>query len=200
MSLSISSISLNNPSLRKVSFGAAEKPHQSKNSKPVDGNPISRKGETMNLIKATFLGGLALGARLLWELFDGDFLFEHAEQAGTKLVDKNKAGVKGSKRLLLRAGATVGILAAAISGFALLYTMLNAPKIAYKGKVNTFTKQKEMDVYINANEVEKNIYTELSEKAKTADDAERDKLKEQYMQMKMAKNEVPDFVNVKTKK
>ena len=43
-------------------------------------NPISRKGETLNLIKATFLGGLALGIRLLGEIFDGDFVFETAEK------------------------------------------------------------------------------------------------------------------------
>ena len=52
-------------------------------------NPISRKGETLNLIKATFLGGLALGIRLLGEIFDGDFVFETAEKGAKKLVDKS---------------------------------------------------------------------------------------------------------------
>ncbi len=162
-----------------------------------DENPISRKGETANLIKITFLGGFALGMRLLWELLDGDFLFEHAGKTATKIVDKNKAGVKGAKRDMYRAGATVAVIAAGVSAFALLYTMLNAPKIAYKSKINAFKKGKEMDVYINANNAEKGIYSELSEKAADADDEERAKMKEQYMQMKMAKNEVPEFAKTK---
>lgn len=160
-------------------------------------NPISRKGETMNLIKATFLGGVALGGRLLWELLDGDFLFEHAGRTATKVVDKNRRELTGAKRDLYRAGATVGLLVAGVSAFAILYTVLNAPKIAYKSKVDTFKKKKEMDVYINANSAEKGIYTQMSEKAKSANEEERAKLKEQYMQMKLAKNQVPDFVNIK---
>ena len=187
----VSGVSLQNSS--KINFTASQK----KTKAASDENPISRKGETMNLIKATFLGGIALGSRLLWELFDGDFIFEHAGKYGTKLVDKNRAGLTGAKRDLYRAGAAVGLIAAGISAFAILYTMLNTPKIAYKSKVNTFKKEKEMDVYIQANEAEKNIYTELSEKAKDANEEERTKLKEQYMQMKMAKNEVPDFVKIK---
>ncbi len=160
-------------------------------------NPISRKGEVANLIKITFLGGFALGMRLLWELLDGDFLFEHAGNTATKIVDKNNAGLKGAKRDMYRAGATVALIAAGVSAFALLYTMLNAPKIAYKSKVNAFKKEKEMDVYVKANEAEKGIYTELSEKATNADDIENAKLKEQYMQMRMAKNEVPEFAKSK---
>ena len=100
----------------------------------------------------------------------------------------------------MKLGAAAGLLVAAVSAFALLYTLLNAPKIAYKGKVNSYTKGKEMDVYVQANNVEKNIYSKMSEKAKTADDDERDKLKEQYMQMKMAKNQVPDFIKINNKK
>ena len=187
----------NTPLQYTSKIGFTAKQEKSNNS---DENPISRKGETMNLIKVTFLGGIALGARLLWELFDGDFIFEHAGKYGTKLVDKNRAGLTGAKRDLFRAGAAVGLIAAGISGFAILYTMLNTPKIAYKSKVNTFKKEKEMDVYIQANKAEKNIYTELSEKAKNANEEDRDKLKEQYMQMKMAKNEVPDFVKIKQNK
>ena len=75
--------------------------------------------------------------------------------------------------------------------------MLNAPKIAYNSKVNTFKKSKEMDVYIKANEAEKSIYTQMNEKAKSADQDEKDKLKEQYQQMRIAKNQVPDFIKLK---
>lgn len=197
MSVAISSVNSYPQLQRSVSFAAGSAKQNQTKSDTAEQNPVSRKGETMNIVKATFIGGLALGGRLLFELFDSEFLFEHAEHAGTKLVDKNKAGLSASKRTLYRAGATVGILMAAVSGFALLYTMLNTPKIAYKSKVETFKKQKEMDVYIKANEAEKGIYTELGDKAKDADEIEREKLREQYMQMKMAKNQVPDFIKLK---
>lgn len=170
---------------------------QKENRQPeYDKNPVSGKGETMNLIKATFLAGAALGGRLLWEIFDGDFVFETAGNTAKNLVDKNKKNVSSNKRILLYIGATAAVLAAAVSGFALLYTMLNAPKIAYNSKINTFKKSKEMDVYIKANEAEKSIYTQMNEKAKNADEKERDKLKEQYQQMKIAKNQVPDFIKL----
>lgn len=199
MNLSISPI--NKISHSRVYFVASKPPKKDNNiDTDADKNPISRSGETMTLIKATFLGGMALGARLLWELFDGDFLFEHAGNTASKIVDKNRKEVTGYKRDLLKVGATAGLLVAAVSAFALLYTMLNAPKIAYKGKVNSYTKGKEMDAYVQANKVEKNIYSQMSEKAKTADEEERDKLKEQYMQMKMAKNQVPNFIKLNDKK
>ena len=171
---------------------------QKENNQPeYDKNPVSRKGETMNLIKATFLAGAALGGRLLWEIFDGDFVFETAGNTAKNLVDKNKKNVSSNKRMLLYIGATAAVLAAVVSGFALLYTMLNAPKIAYNSKVNTFKKSKEMDVYIKANEAEKSIYTQMNEKAKSADQDDKDKLKEQYQQMRIAKNQVPDFIKLK---
>ena len=194
MSLSISSVK-SYAGADAVSFLSGEKPSRTKSAADNGSeNPISRKGETMNLVKATFLGGMALGARLLWELMDGDFLFEHAGRKASDIVDKNRSELKGAKRELYKIGAAFGLIIAGISGFAILYTIFNAPKIAYNGKVNTFKKGKEMDVYIKANEVEKNIYTELAQKAKMADEDEQDRLKEQYMQMKMAKNQVPDFV------
>ena len=51
-----------------------------------------------------------------------------------------------------------------------------------------------MDVYIKGNEVEKELYTQMNEKAKNATAEEKAKLQTQYMQMQMAKNRVPDFV------
>ena len=54
-----------------------------------------------------------------------------------------------------------------------------------------------MDVYIKGNKVEKELYTQMNEKAKTANKEEKAKLKEQYLQMKAAKNRIPDFVNKK---
>ena len=193
MSLSVSSVKFSSFN-GKPKTAAAQKDN---NSPEYDKNPVSRKGETMNLIKATFLAGAALGGRLLWEIFDGDFVFETAGNTAKNLVDKNKKNVSSNKRMLLYIGATAAVLAAVVSGFALLYTMLNAPKIAYNSKVNTFKKSKEMDVYIKANEAEKSIYTKMNEKAKSADQDEKDKLKEQYQQMRIAKNQVPDFIKLK---
>lgn len=183
------------------------------NTSGVEGdNPISRKGEVMNLIKTTFVGGLVLGGKLLLELVeDGDFVLDKAWEYSKKStkattqkerdkianeLKQEKDKIK-SKQILRTIGAFVALIAAGLCGFALLYTAYNAPKIKYDSKVNTFKKSKEMDVYIKANEAERELYEQLDEKAKNADIQEKEQLKTQYMQMKNAKNQVPDFVNLK---
>lgn len=175
-------------------------------------NPISRKGEVVNLIKTTFVGGLLLGGRLLFEILDdGDFLIDSVENYSKKLskakhpseIKKLKTELNEKKKLaktqtaLHGIGAFIALLAAGLSGFALLYTILNAPKIAYKSKVNTFQKGKEMDVYIKANEAERELYTQLDEKAQNSSQEEKDNLKTQYLMMQNAKNRPPEFVKIK---
>lgn len=160
-------------------------------------NPISKKGEKAKLIKMTFLGGLAVGARLLFELMDGDFVFDELADKAGKIVDKQHGNAKGWSRALLGIGAFAGLVAMFVGGFALLYTLFKAPKINYDGNVNAFKKGKEMDVYTKTNEVEKELYTQMNEKAKNADDEEKAKLKEQYLKMQAAKNQVPEFVDMK---
>ena len=168
-----------------------------------DENPISRKGETMLLLGSTFVGGLALGAKLLFELWDfgfddtASFLLEKANKQGEKMVNRAHQGVSGNKKALMVLGATGAIILGALSGFAILYTVLNSPKIAYNSKINTFQKGKEMDVYIKSNEAENAIYKEIDDRAKNANEEDKEKLREQYMKMKMAKNQVPDFVKLK---
>ncbi len=185
---------------KNINFKAkSTKPEQKTNSNKTQENPITRKGETMNLILATFVSGLALGARLLFELLDGDFLFETAEKQASKIVEKNKKEATAGMKNMYKFGASLALIAGGISGFALLVTALSAPKIVYKSKVNTYKKQKEVDVYIKANEAEKNIYSELNERAKSANSKERDELKAQYMQMQMAKNELPEFLKQNNK-
>ena len=103
------------------------------------------------------------------------------------------------RRVLNTIGAFVGLLAAFFAGVAILYTAFNAPKIAYESKVNSYKKSKEMDVYVKANEAERELYTQLDEKAKMSDKEEKFQLKEQYLKMKNAKNQVPEFVNLKLK-
>ncbi len=175
-----------------------------------DDNPISRRGEVMNLIKTTFIGGLALGGYLLAELAEGgefvvDSVFDFSERLAKndkKEIDKIKQELEHKKkaakndRILKTIGIFVALIAAGITGFAILYTAFNAPKIAYNSKVNAFKKGKEMDVYIKANEAERELYTQLDEKAQNATPEEKEKLKTQYMQMRNAKNQVPDFVKL----
>lgn len=56
-----------------------------------------------------------------------------------------------------------------------------------------------MDVYTKSNEAEKELYTQLDEKAQSSSPEEKEQLKEQYLKLKNAKNQTPDFVNVKSK-
>ena len=160
-----------------------------------DQNPISKTGEKANLAKAAFVTGLGLGTKLLFEIMDCDFVFDKLGDKAGKIVDKQHKNVQENKKLLLKLGAWAGLVMAFIGGFALLYTLFKAPKINYEGNVNAFKKSKDMDVYIKGNSAEKEIYTQMNEKAKNADKEEKAKLKEQYMQMRMAKNKIPDFVN-----
>ena len=159
-----------------------------------DNNPISKVGEKSKLIKFTFFGGLVLGAQLLFELMDGDFIIDELTDSAERIVNKQHKNASGGKKILLTLGASAGLLAMFVSGFALLYTMYEAPKINYNGNINTFKKKKDMDVYIKSNDTEKELYTQMNDKAKNATSEEKAKLKEQYTQMQMAKNQIPDFV------
>ena len=103
----------------------------------------------------------------------------------------------GGKLLLLTLGASAGLIGLFIGGVALLYTLFKAPSINYKGNINAFKKGKDMDVYIKGNEAEKELYTQMNNKAKTATDEEKEKLRMQYAQMQMAKNTIPDFIKSK---
>ncbi|MCQ2957753.1 MAG: hypothetical protein MJ180_02500 [Candidatus Gastranaerophilales bacterium] len=162
-----------------------------------DKNPVSKVGEASLITKATFIGGLAVGARLLWAVFDNSFLIEEAAEKAGKIVNKNHNQLKGWKKNLLHVGAFTGIVAAAVCGFALLYTLFNAPKIAYKAKLNSYKKGKDMDAYISANKAEKELYTQLDKKAKSSNSEEKKNLREQYMQLKVAKNDVPTWIKLK---
>ena len=174
------------------SFSSAKKPQ--KNLPEDDKNPISKTGEKTNLAVATFVGGLGVGARCLWYLFDDGFLWEDLGNAANKYVNKNHKGLSSNKKLLYTLGVAASFAAVFIGGVALLYTIYKAPKINYEGNVNAFTKGKDMDVYIKGNKVEKELLTQMNEKAKNGDEEEKQKLKEQYMQMRAAKNRVADFL------
>lgn len=153
-------------------------------------NPISLKGERMKLLTATFAAGLGLGVKLLAELMDGNFLGDILFKKGKKIADK----AEKNKRMWVGIGTVAGLLGMFIGGVAIIYTLYKTPKITYDGKVNAFKKGKEMDTYIKSNKIEKDIYTQMDEKAKTSDEQEKQKLKEHFLKMQMAQNKVPDFV------
>lgn len=180
-----------NPASSKINTFQSQK----KDKKNPDANPISRSGERAVLIKGTFLAGLGLGARLLFEVADCDFIFEKLGDKAKQNVNKNFKNASKNKKFLYGLGSFAGLLALAVGGFAVLYTLFKSPNINYQSKVNTFTKGKDMDVYIKGNQVEKELYTQMNEKAKTANSEEKEKLKAQYMQMHAAKNRMPDFIN-----
>ena len=157
-------------------------------------NPVSTKGEQAKLVRLTFLGGLALGARLLFEFFDNGFVFDELADKAGKIVNKNHKNATSDMKAFFGIGAFVGLAAIFISSIALLYTIFKAPEIRYKGKVNAHKNQKDMDVYIKTNEVEKELYTQMNEKAKVANEPEKEKLQEQYLKLRAAKNQIPQFV------
>ena len=142
----IQAISANNP----IYFKQTHSKKSSEQSKK-DENPISRKGEAMKLVAATFVGGLALAGRLILELAEGgDFILESIAKKAEKIAKKSGKNVNDKevmkeakkqvqkRRELNTIGAFVGLLAAFFAGVAILYTVFNAPKIAYESKVNSY--------------------------------------------------------------
>lgn len=184
---------------------------QNESNSNLDKNPVSRTGEVMKLMTATFVGGLAVAGKLILELADGgDFLIEIFADKATKAtskgepIDHKKILTEANleikdKKILRTIGAFTAIVVAFFAGFALLYTAFHAPKIAYESKVNTFKKSKEMDVYVKANEAEKELYTQLDEQAQNSSGEDKAQLKEQYLKLKNAKNQTPDYVKLKLK-
>lgn len=180
--------------------------HASKATKSDDKNPISKRGEEATLLKATVLAGLGVGGRALWWLCDEGFMFDILGNAGTKIVDKN-AKLEGKPP---SAGKYLGAWLALTLGFvaavAAVYTLYKTPEIVYQGKVNAFKKGKDMDVYVKGNKVERELYEQMNEKAKVASFEEKKKLAVQYLKLRAAKNQMPDFIvgkdlsKLKTKK
>lgn len=167
---------------------------QQKQTPKNDNNPISKTGEKAKLTKAAFVAGLGLGAKLLFEVLDGEFVVDTLGEKAEKIVDKQHKNATRNKKVLLALGAWAGLVMAFIGGFAMLYTIFKAPNINYNGNVNAFKKGKDMDVYIKGNKIEKELYTQMNEKAQNANKEEKAKLKEQYIQMKASKNQIPEFV------
>ncbi len=173
---------------------SAENRNGSDKTEKKDSNPVSAAGEKAVLAKATFAAGIGLGGRLLFELFDGGFVLDTLTDKAQKITAKQK-NLSKTGRLVKELGVTAGLSAAFVGGVAALYTIFKAPEINYHGNINTVKHRKDMDVYIKSNAVEKELYTQMNNKAKNADSIEKAKLREQYLQMRAAKNIVPEFVN-----
>lgn len=178
------------PCIQKVAFCAERK-------KTADENPVSVLGERQNLLKVTAIAGLGAGVKALWWLYDEGFLGGFFWRKGVNIVDKNNKNVTGGKKQLMYFGAWGALALGFIGAVAALYTLYKTPEIMYKGKVNAFVKGKDMDVYIKSNNVEKELYNQMNDKAKNASADEKKVLSQQYLKLKAAKNQVPDFVSSK---
>lgn len=178
----------------------------SKAAKDDDKNPISKRGEEATLLKGTVVAGLGVGGRALLWLCDEGFMADILANLGVKIVDKNaKLSGKppsGGKYL----AAWVAVTACFVAAVAAVYTLYKTPEIVYQGKVNAFKKGKDMDVYVKGNKVERELYDQMNEKAKDASFEEKKKLAVQYLKLRAAKNQMPDFIEgedlskLKTKK
>lgn len=178
--------------LHKNSFCAEQNSNsQNDNNK----NPISKLGEREKLFAATAVAGLGVGLEALWYVLDGDFFVDKASDISEKLVEKNKKDAKGVKKTLLHLGAFGAVVLGFVGIIAALYTIFKTPEVMYKGNVNAFVKGKDMDVYSKSNDVEKELYNQMNEKAKTATLEEKQVLAQQYLKLKAAKNAPPDFVS-----
>lgn len=89
---------------------------QQKQPSKNDNNPISKSGEKAKLTKAAFIAGLGIGAKLLFEVMDGDFVVDTLGNKAGKIVDKQHRNVSKNKKTLLAIGAWAGLVAAFIGG------------------------------------------------------------------------------------
>lgn len=170
----------------------------SQNKNNDDKNPISTSGERAKLMKATVIAGCAFGARALLWLWDEGIIGELLWKSGRKLADKKHPNATGGKKAVLHVGGFLAVTVGFIGLMAAIYTVVKTPEAMYDGKVNAFKKGKDMDVYVKGNNVEKHLYDQMNEKAKDATPEEKKKLSEQYLKLKAAKNQTPDFIEVKS--
>lgn len=162
-----------------------------------DQNPISKLGERETLLKATVIAGLGFGARALWYIANDTTILEDTFVMSGKIVDKNKKNVTGVKKQLAHLGAWGALCVGFVALAALVYTLVKTPEVMYNGKVKAFTKGKDMNVYIKSNKVERELYDQMNDRAKSASEDEKKVLAQQYLKLTAAKNQVPDFIKEK---
>lgn len=163
-------------------------------------NPISKRLEQLDVVKASIIAGLGFGARALYYIFDDTDLLDYTFDKSQQLAQKNYGHIKnGFKRGLLGAASFAAMLIGVVGLLAGLYAIYNAPKSMYQGKINAHKKSEEMDVYLAGNRVEQDLYAEVSKQAKSASTVEeQEKVKQQYLLLNAAKNQTPAFVDFKS--
>ena len=87
---------------------------QQKQTSKNDNNPISKTGEKAKLTKAAFVAGLGLGAKLLFEVLDGEFVVDTLGDQAEKIVSKQHKNATKNNKLLLALGAWTGLVMAFI--------------------------------------------------------------------------------------
>lgn len=180
--------------LKKTPVSASnEMPNNTDNDK----NPIKKGFEQLDAIKATVSAGIGFGLYALYYLSKEGFAFESMFDTAMNIAQKNESKTKRALIPLMYIGSIALVFAGFVGILAAAYTAFNAPKAMYNGKINAFKKEKEMDLYIKGNKVEKELYNQMNEAAKNADSEQKKELKLQYAKLKAAKNVVPDFVQMK---
>lgn len=158
-------------------------------------NPISKPLEQLDVFKATLIAGLSFGARAVYYIFEDTSLLDYTYDAGRNLARKNYKGATDGKLFALGIASWAAILIGIIGALAALYAAYNAPKSMYQGKINAHKKAEEMDIYLEGNRIEQELYSEVGKKAKEAKTTEEmEAVKKQAMVLRASKNEVPSFV------
>ena len=161
-----------------------------------DKNPIKKGYEQLDALRATVTAGISAGVYALYYLSKEGFAFDTIFDAGLKIAKKNESKTKRSMLPLMYLGSIALVFAGFIGVIAAAYTAFNTPKALYRGKVNAFKKEKEMDLYIKGNKVEKELYNQMNDAALKADNEQKKQLAIQYAKLRAAKNIVPDFVKM----
>lgn len=160
-------------------------------------NPIKKGYEQLDALRATVTAGLGFGFYALYYLSKEGFAFDTLFDASLKIAKQNESKTKRALLPLMYIGSMAFVFAGFIGALAVAYTAFNAPKAMYNGKINAFKKEKEMDLYIRGNKVEKELYNQMNAAAKNADSEQKKALSLQYQKLRAAKNIVPDFVDIK---
>ncbi len=162
-----------------------------------DKNPIKKGYEQLDAIRATVTAGIGFGLYALYYLDKEGFAMETLFDTGIKIAKKNESKTKRAMMPLMYLGSIALVFAGFVGILAAAYTAYNTPKALYKGKINAFKKEKEMDLYIKGNKVEKELYNQMNDAALKADNEQKKQLAIQYAKLRAAKNVVPDFVQIK---
>lgn len=152
-------------------------------------NPINSKFEYLSTILSTVGAGIAFAFYALIDTSDGF------------LDNVGNLAKKSEKKLLPNAHPTlrfVAVLLGSVSIISAVYCAIKLPKNLYNTKVETYKKQKEMDVYVRTNSTEKKLTEQIDNEAQNADSIKKQDLTTDYLKLKSAKNNVPYFIDAKT--